>query len=962
MTNFKTNHHHNTLTIIQQNVRKSCIATNELKEYLQSHQADIIILQEPHTFHSKPTFSQTTRNYHHNNNDEAIFTTTISLNTTLQIQLIDSFSNHFCTTTRINTITHPIIISNFYIHPKSFDNTHISFINKLLSSYHQYPIILTGDFNARNTLWEPNKSNSNGNKLRDIINQHNLTIHNNTDHTCYTPRGSSIIDLTITNHQASTLISKWHTKQISELSDHTAIIFYISTYPTTNTFNSNRLYNENKADWNCFLKHIHTSIQTTPTSSITDISSLTNNIQTLQNIIINAAHASMPKYHHKRYNVPKCTYWNQELNLIKTNFKYARNRYYNEQNVTLKNIYRAEYVKIRNKYNKTIRKYKNANWKNFIAETNNNNPWGNAYKIYKNQSRISTNIQYIDNALDPSTASADLIDKLFPDDLTSAQLQSTIVTSSTITPVSEDEVCGLISQIKSNKSPGPDHITPKMIKKAKHLITPILTQIYNSCLNLQHFPSPWKTSNLIILRKPNKPDPMNHKSYRPICLFPVLGKLLEKIITARLAFNFNTNQHGFTKHKSTITALNDLINKTKLLRKQHIAIISFDFAGAFDNAHWPTIIQNLKDNNTPNYIINIIISYLYKRKITLKYNNHSVNKCLSKGCPQGGVLSPKLWNICVNPALSLLHTTNCQPLAYADDITLICHHNNPAKLKQIIEEQISIFIKWSKDHNLPINPSKTQFITFSKTSISSIITDNITINKSKTIKTLGITIEPHRRISKLTFNKHAANQIAKVTDSSTRLLNIIKHNIAFTQHKRIILYKALFRSLVLYASEVWLPHTTTRTQQLINSLQHRILTKLLNIPIYTDKNVVNYITKTLAPNDYNKYKSIPKSDKSKFTATMLDYYLKQCNPYFIKYIEKITNKSSLLNKHTLMFATTQGPFRDFLHKTGKSTTPLCPCGKRQTSQHIEYECPLITKQTHTDIIIQTLNINNNLFI
>lgn len=76
----------------------------------------------------------------------------------------------------------------------------------------------------------------------------------------------------------------------------------------------------------------------------------------------------------------------------------------------------------------------------------------------------------------------------------------------------------------------------------------------------------WKRSNVIILKKPNKVDYYSHKSYRPISLTPHLGKVLEKIILDKLQYYYNVNtcfsssQHGFTKKRSTTTALKQIVN------------------------------------------------------------------------------------------------------------------------------------------------------------------------------------------------------------------------------------------------------------------------------------------------------------------------------------------------------------------------------------------------------------------
>ena len=91
----------------------------------------------------------------------------------------------------------------------------------------------------------------------------------------------------------------------------------------------------------------------------------------------------------------------------------------------------------------------------------------------------------------------------------------------------------LIKDQSTNKSPGHDQISNKIIKNipAKTIIQ--LTHIYNSTFRLSYFPSTWKSAIIIPVLKPNKP-PARVDSYKPISLLPVLGKILEKLLLKRL--------------------------------------------------------------------------------------------------------------------------------------------------------------------------------------------------------------------------------------------------------------------------------------------------------------------------------------------------------------------------------------------------------------------------------------------
>ena len=58
----------------------------------------------------------------------------------------------------------------------------------------------------------------------------------------------------------------------------------------------------------------------------------------------------------------------------------------------------------------------------------------------------------------------------------------------------------------------------------------LIRNILNQTYNLGYYPKDWKQENKIYLKKPRKDSYHDHKSYRPISLTNILGKILERII------------------------------------------------------------------------------------------------------------------------------------------------------------------------------------------------------------------------------------------------------------------------------------------------------------------------------------------------------------------------------------------------------------------------------------------------
>ena len=91
------------------------------------------------------------------------------------------------------------------------------------------------------------------------------------------------------------------------------------------------------------------------------------------------------------------------------------------------------------------------------------------------------------------------------------------------------------------------------------------------------------------------------------------------------------------------------------------------------------------------------------------------------GLPQGGKLSPLLWNLFYHPLLKLLdrHTTGFKlrgmtskvtAIAYADDLTPI------ATSPEDFQLQLEIIYSFLKYHGMKMNPSKSHILTNIKSS------------------------------------------------------------------------------------------------------------------------------------------------------------------------------------------------------------------------------------------------------
>ena len=105
-------------------------------------------------------------------------------------------------------------------------------------------------------------------------------------------------------------------------------------------------------------------------------------------------------------------------------------------------------------------------------------------------------------------------------------------------PFSNEKFTNAINKCNNLSIPNSDRVSWKYLKAvvqdAKCLKN--IVNIANTCINLGHWPLHFKSSSSIIISKPNKISYNFSKSFCPIILLNILGKLIEKIIGERLQF------------------------------------------------------------------------------------------------------------------------------------------------------------------------------------------------------------------------------------------------------------------------------------------------------------------------------------------------------------------------------------------------------------------------------------------
>nr|CAI5863097.1 unnamed protein product [Callosobruchus analis] len=382
-----------------------------------------------------------------------------------------------------------------------------------------------------------------------------------------------------------------------------------------------------------------------------------------------------------------------------------------------------------------------------------------------------------------------------------------------------------ILSIKS-ESIGTDNISLTMIKMCLPTLLPYITHIINSCLESGYFPKRWREA--IVIPVPKNSSPSNFNDLRPISLLPLFSKLLEKIVQTQLVSYCNelsiipSHQSGFRAGHSTNTALLNITDNIfrALDKKMASVLISLDFSKAFDTIDHGLLCAKLQYYGLDETSIHFFRSYLSDRVQRVKIEEKlSCSKHISSGVPQGSILGPLLFTIYTAD----FHTTLSHSFisSYADDTQLI-HHFDPQNTTvavDMINEDIECVVKYTKNHNLSLNPTKCNAMLFCPKKFYDHLKNNLNIKIIhndlqfiENLKVLGVTLDEHLR-----FSSHVANILKH---SYLRLKILYSSKYVLSSKTKRVLCETLVMSVVRYCDILYYPCLDSITKLRLQKVQN----------------------------------------------------------------------------------------------------------------------------------------------
>lgn len=391
-------------------------------------------------------------------------------------------------------------------------------------------------------------------------------------------------------------------------------------------------------------------------------------------------------------------------------------------------------------------------------------------------------------------------------------------------PISMAEFKKTLKNLK-DKAPGFDRINNKMLKDCHEIYKEEILFILNQSLALGDVPQIWKFGLILPILKPGK-KPDDDQSYRPITLLPCMGKLMGKIVQSRMEYYLETErklspyQYGFRPGKGTEDVLLKITDQIReaINSKQACCIVYIDLKGAFDRVWRNGLLYKASKVGVVGEALRWLANYLCDRTQAVAVHGHISEKVISDtGVPQGGILSPLLFNIILG---DIPKEDGIELYIFADDITLACTGANTDMIQTKLQGYVDKLHEWFQEWDFIVNPLKTKMQYFTRKRITRPILsyDSVAIESVKEQRLLGVILDAPL----LTWKSHMTFLISNCTKriGIMKSLSSPKFGASFEVLRRF--YKSYIRSRITYCASSFCSASKSQLNRL-NVLQNSSL-------------------------------------------------------------------------------------------------------------------------------------------
>jgi RNA-directed DNA polymerase len=176
----------------------------------------------------------------------------------------------------------------------------------------------------------------------------------------------------------------------------------------------------------------------------------------------------------------------------------------------------------------------------------------------------------------------------------------------------------------------------------------------------------------------------------------VVQAALRQVIEPIFEATFASSSYGFRPGRGCKDALWEVV---RLMDTGHLFIVDVDIRKYFDTIPHDALMARVEERITDGRVLTLIRQFLTQGVMEQGELLES-----DTGTPQGGVISPLLANVYLNPLDHQLLRAGTVALRYADDMVILCRTREEA------EAALGLLRQWLVAAGLELHPEKTRIV------------------------------------------------------------------------------------------------------------------------------------------------------------------------------------------------------------------------------------------------------------
>jgi len=677
----------------------------------------------------------------------------------------------------------------------------------LINEIRGKPVLLMGDFNFPDIDWEAHHGNTSmSSGFIDAVDEAFLTQHVNLN-----TRKNSVLDLVFTSEPD--MIDSVSVLGYLADSDHNILQWTVSLSPTTALFNRPSL-DYSKADFPAIRRALEAIdwAATLHGDANEQWNTFSSIIKTLESQFIPLKKASQC-----RKKAPWMTY--RAAKLVDRKHKIYK-KYKSTSHPAYVKASRAAQTEMRRakrSFEKKLAKNIDSDRKSF-------------YAYVRNRSRSKPQVGPLVNECSEVTSQppdmAEMFNQFFASVFTHEDTDN-IPTAEPLFRAGDDQklldihideelVRRKLDRLRSDKAPGADNISPRVLVELKDEITVPVTLIMKCSLDSGLVPDDWKAAYVTPVYK--KDAKSNVSNYRPISLTSQLCKVFEAIVRDAIVNHLEEHglvhdtQHGFRKGGSCLSNLLQFLDQVTQCIDDGICadVIYLDFAKAFDKVPHQRLLEKISKHGIDGKVLTWIRAWLSDRwQQVCVSGQYSSKRPVTSGVPQGSVLGPILFLIFINDLESGLTSS---VFKFADD-TKILGTLNSCDDKDILQQDLQHVVDWAKRWQMQFNTSKCKVMHLGRTNNRfQYCMDGHFLDCVDSEKDLGVQV---------TADLKPSRQCQIAYSKANKILGMIGRTLSYKNRDVLLqLYKSLVRPNIEYCISAWSPYYE-KDKHLLERVQHR---------------------------------------------------------------------------------------------------------------------------------------------